>query len=302
MRKNYLISLLALSAMAVSASSMAKENVTVSGSTTVLPVMQKISEHLMQKDPSIVIELSGGGSGNGIKALNEQLTQIAMSSRKIKDKEMKAAEEKGVKPFEIPVAVDAIVPIVNPKNSLKNLSLDDLRKIYKGEIKNWKEVGGPDAPIVLVSRDTSSGTFETWESLVMKNQRVSPRALLQSSNGTVVQTVSRNPNAIGYVGLGYVVPIIKAVEINGIKATPETAKNGKWPLSRDLYLYTNHQPQGAVKKVTDFCLSEEGRSLIKEVGFIPPAKRQFQISLTESLKIEVSFPTVSVIFAVTGTE
>ena len=273
MRKNYLISLLALSAMAVSASSMAKENVTVSGSTTVLPVMQKISEHLMQKDPSVVIELSGGGSGNGIKALNEQLTQIAMSSRKIKDKEMKAAEEKGVKPFEIPVAVDAIVPIVNPKISLKNLSLDDLRKIYKGEIKNWKEVGGPDAPIVLVSRDTSSGTFETWESLVMKNQRVSPRALLQSSNGTVVQTVSRNPNAIGYVGLGYVVPIIKAVEINGIKATPETAKNGKWPLSRDLYLYTNHQPQGAVKKVTDFCLSEEGRSLIKEVGFIPPAKR-----------------------------
>lgn len=269
MRKNYLISLLALSAMAVSASSMAKENVTVSGSTTVLPVMQKISEHLMQKDPSVVIELSGGGSGNGIKALNEQLTQIAMSSRKIKDKEMKAAEEKGVKPFEIPVAVDAIVPIVNPKNSLKNLSLDDLRKIYKGEIKNWKEVGGPDAPIVLVSRDTSSGTFETWESLVMKNQRVSPRALLQSSNGTVVQTVSRNPNAIGYVGLGYVVPIIKAVEINGIKATPETAKNGKWPLSRDLYLCTNHQPQGAVKKVTDFCLSEEGRSLIKEVGFIP---------------------------------
>lgn len=95
----------------------------------------------MQKDPSVVIELSGGGSGNGIKALNEQLTQIAMSSRKIKDKEMKAAEEKGVKPFEIPVAVDAIVPIVNPKNSLKNLSLDDLRKIYKGEIKNWKEVG-----------------------------------------------------------------------------------------------------------------------------------------------------------------
>ena len=186
---------------------------------------------------------------------------------------MKKAEEKGVKPFEIPVAVDAIVPIVNPKNTLNGLSLDDLRKIYKGEIKNWKEVGGPDAPIVLVSRDSSSGTFESWESLVMKNQRVSPRALLQNSNGTVVQTVSKNPNAIGYVGLGYVAPIIKAVEINGIKATPLTAKEGKWPLSRDLYLYTNRQPQGAVKKVTDFCLSEEGRGLIKEAGFVPPAKQ-----------------------------
>lgn len=273
MRKNYLISFITLSSLAFSSAVFAKENVTVSGSTTVLPVMQKISEHLMQKDPSIVIELSGGGSGSGIKALNEKLTQIAMSSRKIKDKEVKAAEEKGVNPFEIQVAVDAIVPIVNPKNSLRNLSLDDLRKIYQGEIKNWKDVGGLDAPIVLVSRDTSSGTFETWESLVMKNQRVSPRALLQSSNGTVVQTVSKNPNAIGYVGLGYVVPIIKAVEINGIKATPDTAKTGEWPLSRALYLYTNHQPQGTVKKVTDFCLSEEGRGLIKEVGFVPPAKR-----------------------------
>ena len=273
MKKDYLISLITLSSLAVFSSSFAKENVVVSGSTTVLPVMQKISEHLMQKDPSVVIELSGGGSGSGIKALNEQLTQIAMSSRKIKDKEVKTAKEKGVEPFEIQVAVDAIVPIVNPKNTLKSLSLDDLRKIYKGEIKNWKEVGGSDAPIVLVSRDSSSGTFESWESLVMKNQRVSPRALLQTSNGTVVQTVSTNPNAIGYIGLGYVVPFIKAVEIDGVKATPESAKNGKWPLSRDLYLYTNHQPQGAVKKVTDFCLSDEGRGLIKKVGFIPPSKQ-----------------------------
>ena len=136
-------------------------------------------------------------------------------------------EKRALNPSRSKSPLNAIVPIVNPKNSLNSLSLDDLRKIYKGEIKNWKEVGGSDAPIVLVSRDSSSGTFESWESLVMKNQRVSPRALLQSSNGTVVQTVSKNPNAIGYVGLGYVVPAIKAVELNGIKATPETAKDGQ---------------------------------------------------------------------------
>ena len=165
------------------------------------------------------------------------------------------------------------MPIVNPKNSLNSLSLDDLRKIYKGEIKNWKEVGGNDAPIVLVSRDSSSGTFESWESLVMKNQRVSPRVTAPKfQRNRCSDRYPRILTSIGYVGLGYVVPAIKAVELNGIKATPETAKDGKWPLSRDLYLYTNAQPQGAVKKVTDFCLSDEGRGLVKEVGFIPPAK------------------------------
>lgn len=187
----------------------AAETVTVSGSTTVLPIMQKISESYMREDPNVAIELSGGGSGSGIKGLSDGLTQVAMSSRKIKPEESKIAEKNKVQPYQTTVAIDAIVPIVHPNNKVPNISLDDLRKIYKGEIKNWKEIGGANAPIVLVSRDTSSGTYETWEELVMKKQRISPRALLQSSNGTVVQTVSKNPNAIGYIGLGTLLQVLK---------------------------------------------------------------------------------------------
>lgn len=250
-------------------SAAAKDTVTVSGSTTVLPVMQKISESIMKKDPSIVVELSGGGSGSGIKALNEGLTQIAMSSRKIKAEEVTAAQAKSVKPYPITVAIDAIVPIINPENKVSDLSMDNLRKIFKGEIKNWKDVGGADAPIVPISRDSSSGTFETWESLVMKKQRITPRALLQSSNGTVVHAVAKNPNAIGYIGLGYVVPSIKAVSIDGVSASAQSALDGKWPLSRELYLYTNGAPSNAVKKVTDYCLSKEGQGLVNAVGYIP---------------------------------
>lgn len=259
--------------IAASGPAFAKETVTISGSTTVLPVMQKISEHIMKKDPSLAIELSGGGSGNGIKALNDGLTQVAMSSRKIKDSEVKAAASKNVSPYEIAVAIDAIVPIVNPKNGVADISLDNLRKVFKGEIKNWKELGGSDAPIVLISRDTSSGTFETWESLVMKKERISPRALLQNSNGTVVQGVAKNPNAIGYIGLGYVVPSIKAVNIGGVHASSQTAANKSWPLSRELFLYTNGVPAQAVKKITDYCLSEEGQNLAKEAGFVPLQKK-----------------------------
>lgn len=251
----------------------AKDTVTVSGSTTVLPVMQKISETLMKNDSSLVIELSGGGSGSGIKALNEGLTQIAMSSRKIKAEEVKAAEAKNIKPYPITVAIDAIVPIVNPQNKVSDLSLEKLRKIFKGEIKNWKELGGADAPIIPVSRDTSSGTYETWESLVMKKERITPKALLQSSNGTVVQAVAKNPNAIGYIGLSYVVPSIKSISIDGTDASAETALNKKWPLSRELYLYTNGAPSKAVKKVTDYCLSGQGQKLVKEVGYIPVSNK-----------------------------
>lgn len=247
----------------------AGSTVTVSGSTTVLPVMQKISEAFMHDKPGILVELSGGGSGSGIKGLSDGLTQIAMSSRKIKPEENKIAEKNKIKPVQTVIAIDAIVPIIHPKNTVSNISLDDLRKIYKGEIRNWKQIGGQDAPIVLVSRDTSSGTYETWEELVMKKQRISPRALVQSSNGTVAQTVAKNPNAIGYIGFGYINPAIKAVSINGIEASAESAANANWPLARELYLYTDGTPRNSVQKLISYCLDQKGQHLVKESGFIP---------------------------------
>lgn len=250
----------------------AQETVQVSGSTTVLPVMQKISESFMKAHPGVTVELSGGGSGNGIKALVDGLTMVAMSSRQIKGGEVKLAQSKNVNPNEIAVAVDAIVPVVNPENPVKNLSVEQLQKIFTGKIGNWKELGGTDAKIVLVSRDTSSGTYETWESLVMKKQRITPRALLQASNGAVVQIISTNPKAIGYVGIGYLGSKIKALQIDGVDASTDTVLTKKWPLARELYLYTNGEPVGETKKLIDYSLGSEGQKLVQEAGFIPNQK------------------------------
>ena len=242
----------------------------INGSTTVLPIVQKAAESYSHEVGAAAISLSGGGSGNGIKALIDGLTTIAMSSRDIKASEVKLAQARGVKPVRTAVAVDAIVPVVNNANPVKDITLATLKAIYEGKIRNWKDVGGKDAPIVVVSRDSSSGTFETWEELVMKKARVTPRALLQTSNGTVVQTVAKNVNAIGYIGLGYVDGQTKRLTIAGTRATVQNAKTKPWPLSRELYFFTNGTPSGAAKSFIDFVLDPaKGQKLVKETGFVP---------------------------------
>ena len=196
MKRIVLASLLALSCL-LPAQAKAADEIVVNGATTVLPIMQKVSEAYMAANPNVQIALSGGGSGNGIKALLDGLANIAMSSRDIKGSEKELAAKKGINPVRTAVAVDALVPVVNPKNPINELSLDQLKDIYTGKITNWKELGGADANIVVVSRDTSSGTYETWEEMVMKKAKVMPKALLQASNGAVEQVVAKNPNAIG---------------------------------------------------------------------------------------------------------
>ena len=192
MKRIVLASLLALSCL-LPAQAKAADEIVVNGSTTVLPIMQKVSEAYMAANPNVQIALSGGGSGNGIKALLDGLANIAMSSRDIKGSEKELAAKKGINPVRTAVAVDALVPVVNPKNPINELSLDQLKDIYTGKITNWKELGGADANIVVVSRDTSSGTYETWEEMVMKKAKVMPKALLQASNGAVEQVSPRIP-------------------------------------------------------------------------------------------------------------
>lgn len=255
--------------MTVAASSFAGE-VVINGSTTVLPIVQKATEAFAKENPSVAISLSGGGSGNGIKALIDGLTHIAMSSRDVKSSEVELAKKRGVTPQGIAVAYDAIVPVVHNSNPVKNLTLAQLKGIYEGKIKNWKEVGGNNAGIVVISRDSSSGTFETWESLVMKKARVTPRALLQTSNGTVVQTVSKNKNAIGYIGIGYLDKQTKALSVEGKTATAEAAKSKEWPLARELYFFTNGAPEGDVKRFVDYMLEpSKGQKFVRETGFVP---------------------------------
>jgi phosphate transport system substrate-binding protein len=244
-------------------------NVVIKGSTTVLPIAQKVAEVYMKQNPDVKISISGGGSGNGIKALIDGSTDIANASRFIKSKEVALAVEKGRYPVPFAVAYDCIIPVVHPSNNLKNLSMSQLKKIYMGKIKNWKEIGGPDSPVVVISRDTSSGTYEVWHKLVLKKERVFPGALLQASNGAVVQAVAKNKNAVGYIGLGYLSKEVKALKVNNITGSPETTLNGTYPISRPLYMFTPGWPKGDVLNFIKFVLSpEKGQKYVAETGYV----------------------------------
>lgn len=244
--------------------------ITIKGSTTVLPIAQKLAEAYMKEFPDTRISISGGGSGNGIKAIIDGTTDIADSSRFIKDKEVKLAVEKGRYPVPFSIAYDCIVPVVHPSNSVSDLSLAQLKAIYKGEIKNWNQVGGPDRKIVVISRDTSSGTYEVWEKKVMKKERVFPGALLQASNGTVLQAVANNKNAMGYIGLGYMNSSVKALTVGGVVGSEKTTLDATFPVSRPLYMFTNKWPTGDVSKFIKYALHpEKGQQLVRNAGFIP---------------------------------
>jgi phosphate transport system substrate-binding protein len=248
---------------------LAAESMVIKGSTTVLPIAQAALEVYMKAHPGVNISLSAGGSGDGIKALIDKSTDIANSSREIKDKEITLARAHGVEPVAYTVAIDAIVPIVHPKNKVNGLTIDQLSQIYQGKITNWKEVGGDNLTIVVVSRDSSSGTFESWGHLVLNNARVTPKAQLQASSGAVVQTVSKNRYAIGYIGLGYLNTSVKGLTVNGITASAKTALSKEYPVARPLYMYTSGRPVGEVANFLKFILSPTGQKLVAQEGFVP---------------------------------
>ncbi|UCH06452.1 MAG: PstS family phosphate ABC transporter substrate-binding protein [Deltaproteobacteria bacterium] len=257
-------------ALCFSASVVWAGNIVIKGSTTVLPIALKVAEAYMKANPNVRISLSGGGSGNGIKALIDGSTDIADSSRFIKDKEVKLAVEKGSYPVPFAVAYDCIVPVVHPSNSMSNLSMDQLKAIYKGEVKNWNEIGGPDRKVVVVSRDTSSGTYEVWHEKVMKKERVYPGALLQASNGAIVQAVAKNKNAIGYIGLGYMNEDVKALSVDRVVGSAETTLNGTYPISRPLYMFTAGWPKGDTLNFINFVLHpQKGQKYIGDAGYVP---------------------------------
>lgn len=270
MSKKRIIIPLALAVLMMFSSAAFAENLVIKGSTTVLPIAQKVAEAYMADNPDIKISISGGGSGNGIKAIIDGTTDLANSSRFIKDKEVQLAIENGAYAVPFRVAYDCIIPVVHPGNPIENLTMDQLKQIYMGKVKNWKELGGEDRPVVVVSRDTSSGTYEVWESKVMEKERVFPGALLQASNGAVMQAVAKNNNAIGYIGLGYLDESVKALTVDEIEGSAETTLNGTFPISRPLFMFTRGWPEGKVVDFINYVLHpEKGQKLVGEVGFVP---------------------------------
>lgn len=248
--------------------------VTINGSTSVLPIGQKAVEVFSRKHPEANISISGTGSGDGIKALLDGTTDIAMSSREREENEKQQAKEKGIDVKEHLIAWDGIVPIVNPDNPVTNLTVEQLKEIYTGRITDWKEVGGKPGKIVVVSRDSSSGTYKAWGEMVLPKERVMPGAQLQSSNGAITVTVTNTPQAIGYVGIGYANNHgVKSVSVEGVKASAESVLDKTYKIARPLYLFTNGEPKGIVGEYIQFLLSPEGQQVVKDEGGVPLPKK-----------------------------
>ncbi len=246
-----------------------KSGITVTGSTTVLPLAQACAEKFMQFNKGIGVSVKGGGSGVGIAALIDGRCDIAESSRSIKDKERNLAKEKGVDIHEIVIARDGIAVVVNKKNPIKLITLAKVKDIYTGKIGNWKEIGGLDQKIVIISRDTASGTFESFKDLVLKKEKVVGGALMLASNKAIASTVQNTPGAIGYVGIGFLSDDISALSVDGVLPSNKTVNDNTYKISRALYMYTNGKPVGNAKKFIDYILSPAGQKIVGEVGYVP---------------------------------
>ena len=244
------------------------ETITCSGSTTVLPIAQAAAEAYMDKHAGVNISVRGGGSGVGIAALQNGTVQIGNSSRKIKSKEMTQAKAKGINPVGYAVANDGIAMVVHASNKTKNLTVKQIQDIYTGKVKNWNQLGGANLPIVIVSRDVASGTFEVFNEKALKGAKVDASAQMLASNNAVVSTVASTPGAIGYAGLGYVTKEVNVVTVNNIMPTEATVKDGSYPLARKLYMYTNGKATGEVGRFISFIQSAEGQKLVEKNGFI----------------------------------
>jgi phosphate transport system substrate-binding protein len=246
----------------------AEETLSISGSTTVLPIASAAAEAFMQKHPDVDVQVSGGGSGAGIKALGEGVVNLGMSSRDLK------AEEKTSYPDlkTIKVAKDGIAVIVNPKNPVSTLSLKQIKEIYTGNTTSWADVGGSKDKIEIVGRDSASGTRELFSEKVLNKADFTKFMLEKNSNGAIQQYVSQTPTAIGYVGMGFE-DGVKVLDLKGdddktYKPTTESVKDQTYPLSRELFMVSKGEPQGVAKEFIDFLTSADGQKIVEEQGFV----------------------------------
>lgn len=244
--------------------------INIQGSDTMLNVGTAWSEAFVDANPGVEVSVQGGGSGTGIASLINGTVDFANSSRDIKDEEVTEAKAKGITPVEFKVAIDGIAVIVNPANGVEALTIEQLGKIYRGEVTNWKDVGGVDKPIVLLSRDSSSGTYEYFkEAVVGADAEYAQAAKLLPSTQAIVDETKANEAAIGYVGLGYLTPDVKVVAVDGVKASIETAADGSYPISRFLYMYSKGEPTALMQAYLDWILGADGQAVVADEGFVP---------------------------------
>ncbi len=252
-------------------------SLSIKGSDTMVHLVSSWAETFMKNNPGADISVTGGGSGTGIAALLNGTTDIAAASRKIKEKELRLAAEKNIAVKEIIVARDGIAVIVNAQNPINELTIGQLENIFTGTVNNWNSVDGPDENIVVLSRESSSGTYVFFQKRVLNKKDYAAQARLMPATSSIVQEVSANPAAIGYVGLGYALEAgddVKIIAVKNTAAAPailpsaETVQSGKYSIARPLHLYVSGTMEGLRKKFVDFALSQDGQEIVAETGYV----------------------------------
>ncbi len=245
--------------------------IVIDGSTTVGPIAKAFAEYYMKEHPGVSITISESGSGNGAKSLINGVCQIAAMSRFMHDTEVKAAVEKQILPVPHAVAIDGIALVVHPGNPVKDLKLEQIRDIYAGRITNWSQVGGPNTKIVVIGRESNSGTFESFQLLVMKGEKTGPSVESVGSNGAIRQRVQSTPAAIGYVGLGFVDRTVKPLMVNGVSCERQAVMTGRYPVCRPLFLFTSGYPElgSHLHALVTLHLHKKGQEIVEALGYVP---------------------------------
>lgn len=240
--------------------------VVAAGSTSVQPYAEILAEEFAVLHPGSEVDVQGGGSSAGIAAVESTTADIGMSSRHLKEKEI----ARGL--WWVEIAKDGLAIIVHPSNPVKDLSFEQVKGIYAGKIQDWSELGGRAAKIHLIAREDGSGTRSAFEELVMGDEWITPKAIVQNSNGSVKQLVANDPNAVGFISLGLVNDAVSAVRLGGVEAVYDNIVNGSYALFRPFLFVTNGEPSEAAKEFIDFALSAEGQRILRQKGLIPVAE------------------------------
>lgn len=250
-------------------------NISIKGSDTMVLLGQRWAETYMKKNPGVTIQVTGGGSGVGLAALINGTTDIAEASRPMKDSEKEQLmKNRSLPTFELPVALDGLAVYVHEKNGISELTLEQLKKIYTGVVKNWKELGGADERIILYGRENSSGTYAYFKEHVLENADYYPTTQTLPGTAAVINAVSKDARGIGYGGIAYLKGV-KALKVKknastpGVEPTLENIQKKIYPISRFLYWYLAGQPKDQIKKLADWILSADGQAVISEVGYYP---------------------------------
>jgi phosphate transport system substrate-binding protein len=252
----------------------------IKGSDTMVNLMSDLAEAYMKAHPDASIAVTGGGSGTGIAALINGTTDICAASRTMKKEEVEQAQGRNVTPVETIIALDGISLMVNKKNPVSELTLDQLKNIYTGVYTRWSDVGGPDQPIIVLSRESNSGTYVYFQEHVLQKKDYAPSVRLMPSTAAITKSVTDDKWAIGYGGVAYAEHAnVKTLRVKttpaeaGVAPSEATVHDGSYPISRPLFLYTNGTPSGNSKAFIDFCMSDEGQKIVTRTGYITVTTR-----------------------------